>query len=94
MHRCLHVFDIVSIITDFVFALGDSTHDWRSVAALARTCKTFYEPALNTLWRTQIGIEYLIKCMPADAWEEHAYEHENFRINDWQRKIVSLASSS
>ncbi|KAG1848615.1 hypothetical protein C8R48DRAFT_614777, partial [Suillus tomentosus] len=33
-------------------------------ACLARTCKTFNEPALDTLWQDLDGLEPLLSCMP------------------------------
>ncbi|KAG0701084.1 hypothetical protein DFH29DRAFT_1069845 [Suillus ampliporus] len=35
-----------------------------TLAALARTCRTFKEPALNTLWRHINGFQPLISCLP------------------------------
>ncbi|KAJ7772831.1 hypothetical protein DFH07DRAFT_733536, partial [Mycena maculata] len=38
------------------------------LAALARTCTSFHEIALDELWRHQDTIMNLIRCMPADLW--------------------------
>ena len=34
------------------------------LAALARTCRAFKEPALNLLWRTLIDLSPLARCLP------------------------------
>jgi hypothetical protein len=34
------------------------------IAALARTCKAFKEPALDILWQHICGFEPLILCLP------------------------------
>jgi len=39
-------------------------------ASLARTCHTFYEPALDVLWRTQYNLDALVECMPSVSWEQ------------------------
>lgn len=41
-----------------------------SLAALARTCHTISEPALDVLWHTQNSIAPLLHCtMPSDLWK-------------------------
>jgi hypothetical protein len=35
-----------------------------TLAALARTCRTFKEPALDTLWKNIDGFEPLISSLP------------------------------
>jgi hypothetical protein len=35
-----------------------------TLAALARTCRTFKEPALNALWKNMNGFKPLILCLP------------------------------
>ncbi|KAG0694969.1 hypothetical protein DFH29DRAFT_769359, partial [Suillus ampliporus] len=36
----------------------------KSLAALARTCKKFHEPAMDLLWAALNGIEPLLGCVP------------------------------
>jgi hypothetical protein len=38
-----------------------------TVAALARTCRTFQEPALDVLWRDIKGFKPLLSCLPEDV---------------------------
>ncbi|KAH7911708.1 hypothetical protein BJ138DRAFT_1179323 [Hygrophoropsis aurantiaca] len=40
----------------------------RTLAALARTCQTFTEAALNVLWCDLRSFAKLIQCMPQDLW--------------------------
>ena len=39
------------------------------LAALARTCKAFYEPIMDDLWSILNDVSPLIKCMPESAWK-------------------------
>lgn len=36
----------------------------RAMASLARTCRTFQEPALEVLWHTLPGPSRLAQCLP------------------------------
>ena len=40
-----------------------------TVAALARTCRTFQDSALDVLWYSQYGMLNLLWCLPDDKWE-------------------------
>ena len=62
MHDCLRVQDIIYDIIK-IFA---ETRDRRSIAAIARTCKSFHEPAMDALWRKLDGLGPLLECMPSD----------------------------
>ncbi|KAI0657786.1 hypothetical protein C8Q70DRAFT_1046079 [Cubamyces menziesii] len=44
----------------------------RTVLALALTCRTFLEPALDQLWRRQLTLFNLAKTLPENSWEEVA----------------------
>ncbi|KAG1873192.1 hypothetical protein F4604DRAFT_778583 [Suillus subluteus] len=74
MHRALlvpeillEVFMHVNKILDPLYALISSYRDMtltrKSFAALARTCKPFYEPAMDLLWAELDGIEPLLGCV-------------------------------
>ncbi|KAF9233796.1 hypothetical protein BU15DRAFT_53408 [Melanogaster broomeanus] len=67
MHRALLIHEILCMIVDFV-------HDnsWvfnPTLAALARTCKAFKEPALDTLWFELDDLSPLARCLPRDSWK-------------------------
>ncbi|OAX35775.1 hypothetical protein K503DRAFT_802542 [Rhizopogon vinicolor AM-OR11-026] len=59
--------DIFQSIHDGVDELGYPYH--YTTAALARTCRLFKEPALNTLWKNIIGLTPLISCLPEGVSE-------------------------
>ncbi|KAG1744544.1 uncharacterized protein EDB91DRAFT_189270 [Suillus paluster] len=46
-----------------VFADIDQWVGWASLVALARTCKTFYEPAMDLIWANMVGIEPFLGCV-------------------------------
>ncbi|KAJ6533498.1 hypothetical protein B0H19DRAFT_1080912 [Mycena capillaripes] len=67
MHHCLQISEIV----DLIFAQLDPGICLQAscLAALARTCTTFHDSALDRLWNQQSNILNLIQCMPEDLWE-------------------------
>lgn len=48
MHRCFYVEEIVELIAAFA---GDGRYHGRPPASLARTCRSFYDPICNLVWR-------------------------------------------
>lgn len=64
MHRCLHMPEIISEILDY----SHGNYYDRTVANAAMSCKTFLNPGLDILWREQLVLAPLIKCMPSDLW--------------------------
>jgi len=81
MHRALQLDDIIRVVFDYVNEL--SVHYWpggnvgqKTLAALARTCKIFHEPALDILWGDLYFPHPLIRCFSTrrnhfDSWGEH-----------------------
>jgi hypothetical protein len=67
VHRSLLAERILLNIFDHVHADGD---DDGSVYNLAITCRAFQEPAMDVLWRVQMSLVPLVKCLPTDLWEE------------------------
>ncbi|KAJ6623297.1 hypothetical protein B0H10DRAFT_1786705, partial [Mycena sp. CBHHK59/15] len=66
------------------------------LAALARTCKAFEDPALNLLWKNQNSIENVLTCMPEDVWDRCVPDNgQKVRIRlrrailptDWERPL-------
>ncbi|KAJ7440297.1 hypothetical protein B0H11DRAFT_2099813 [Mycena galericulata] len=75
MHHSLSIPEIVDLIfaelqPEHVF--GRQTPHWhrKDFAALARTCKSFKDPALNFLWREQDTLTNILKCLPSHLWKE------------------------
>lgn len=78
MHACL--LPVETLLDIFTIIHEDSSVDsYPTLAALARTCRTFKEPALDTLWKHIHGLEPLISCFP-----------EGVRNRDVQGKLVSM----
>ena len=68
MHRTLQVPEILSTIFDrcpprvlSAYPCKESSSD---LAALARTCRAFKEPALDVLWRVLVDLYPLACCLP------------------------------
>ncbi|KAG1755578.1 hypothetical protein EDB19DRAFT_415224 [Suillus lakei] len=66
MHVCLLVTDILHNIFAIIYEDAEPTSR-ATLAALARTCKTFKEPALDILWKHLDGFKPLISCLPEDV---------------------------
>ncbi|KAJ7604232.1 hypothetical protein FB45DRAFT_1083102 [Roridomyces roridus] len=84
MHRALQIPEIVSLVSR---CAGED-----SLAALARTCRAFCEPALDLLWEEQDMLRNLLHCMPDGLWqcsndEENEAEDENDEDDD---EVLSL----
>jgi F-box-like len=60
-HRCLEIEEILCN----VFKTIESSN---SLAALARTCKSFTNPALDLLWYRLWSLEPLLKTLPSTAF--------------------------
>ncbi|KAG2119356.1 hypothetical protein DEU56DRAFT_123352 [Suillus clintonianus] len=68
MHRALHICEILLEIFAHVNKIQGRSYREdvfarRCVAALATTCKTFYEPAMNELWADMYGLIPLLGCV-------------------------------
>jgi hypothetical protein len=70
MHSCLKVQEILWIIFDSLLNDAPGRESTSAVISLAMTCHTFEDMALDVLWRTQVNLVPLIKCMPKDLWKE------------------------
>ncbi|OJA14604.1 hypothetical protein AZE42_07960 [Rhizopogon vesiculosus] len=91
MHACLKLEEILHEIF--------SQADYRSLTIFARTCRLFYEPALNAIYSDLPGIEPLIKRLPQDLWSANSgglVIRRPLRIQDWEvfasysRRVRSL----
>lgn len=68
MHHCLRVPEILSMIVDDVKSGGGTpTNSLASLAALAMTCKTFQDCALDALWSSQGDLVNLMRCLPSNC---------------------------
>jgi len=66
MHPCLAVDEILRLLARILAASKANT----TAVALACCCKTFEEPMLDELWRTQDRLTPLLKCFPRYVWME------------------------
>ncbi|KAJ7775977.1 hypothetical protein DFH07DRAFT_912027 [Mycena maculata] len=105
MHRSLEILEIREHICAHVTLVlpptprypGDTDMSWRVVAdpalaALARTCHLFEDPALDALWHTQSTLVNFLRCFPEDVvLVEHSQYHQTVHIlrpitpSDWER---------
>jgi hypothetical protein len=72
MHRAFTVREIVALIVSYIGSESKAT-----LAALATTCSTLSDCALDELWRS-VHLIFLARCMPAHLWDEieayHRYQ--------------------
>lgn len=78
MHHCLLVPELAARIVeacaqDYRVACLESGYrpHFNTLCALARTCRTLQEPALDVIWYYQFGIQNLVKCMPRTLYQIH-----------------------
>ncbi|KAJ6540330.1 hypothetical protein B0H19DRAFT_1268930 [Mycena capillaripes] len=99
MHHCLKITEIVDMIC-FHLHPKSSSPPWpakpfRDLAAMAKTCQIFLNPALDYLWSSATLVQLVIRCMPADLWAVDprtttSYRHQvrllrTIRASDWDR---------
>jgi len=78
MHHCLEVQKLIALICAEVADSDPPTEsDRASLAALARTCQTFKNPALDALWRTQTSLAPLANLFPTKG------EGKEVRLQYW-----------
>ncbi|KAJ7121910.1 hypothetical protein C8R46DRAFT_1148887 [Mycena filopes] len=68
MHRCLKILELVDVICDNLDPHVARYPTFGDLAALARTCTTFQDAALDHLWRRAELGNLLFFCMPSDLW--------------------------
>ncbi|KAJ7654557.1 hypothetical protein DFH06DRAFT_993760 [Mycena polygramma] len=74
MHRCLNIPELVDLIfAELQCPYPNQALGHRDFAALARSCRTFLDPALRLLWREQGTLSNLLKCLPSHLWREDAH---------------------
>ncbi|KIJ06202.1 hypothetical protein PAXINDRAFT_92362 [Paxillus involutus ATCC 200175] len=63
MHRCLQIREILLEVFELVFT---SENPYPELARLARTCRSFHEPAIDLLWYEQPSLLPLVMCFPRE----------------------------
>ena len=66
MHPCLHVDEILRLITRELL----DPEDQATAVALACCCKSFEDPVLDVLWEVQTRLFHLVKSLPGVLWVE------------------------
>ncbi|KAJ7209205.1 hypothetical protein GGX14DRAFT_566392 [Mycena pura] len=99
MDKTLHILEIQNTIFshldpgDFI---GPAALTLKSLAALARTCKSFQRPALEALWRLQTDLVPAVQLFPDDVWDVGSYVGKKSFLKfrrplvptDWERPLV------
>ncbi|KAJ7162660.1 hypothetical protein C8R43DRAFT_1104776 [Mycena crocata] len=71
----------------------------RDLAALARTCSTFQEHALDRLWSYQTSFAPILRCFPNDLWDGPVILNSVNTLKmtrlvvpaDWERPLIYMA---
>ncbi|KAJ7668771.1 hypothetical protein DFH06DRAFT_1182452 [Mycena polygramma] len=101
MHRCLQIAEIVDMVCSHLDPRSPGFQPislpFRDLAAVARTCTIFRDPALDYLWCHAALGRLLTRCMPTDLWDVDTTEIHVFskgrkvrllrpiRTADWDR---------
>ncbi|KAF8152694.1 hypothetical protein K438DRAFT_2079242 [Mycena galopus ATCC 62051] len=104
MHRSLNIAEIRDSIFAQIPLLSQNVPSYmseayragcKSFAALARTCKSFQDPALDFLWRNQYTLVNVFKCLPSHnhLWQIQDDGDLKLRANrtsreDWDRPLA------
>ncbi|KAJ7175024.1 hypothetical protein C8R43DRAFT_943295 [Mycena crocata] len=97
MDRKICMPEVLHIIFSHLGSVVDSKKASADVAAVARTCKTFLDPALDILWSFQDGLVPALRCLPGDSWDcsGEAKDDNTFikfrrplRATDWERPRI------
>ncbi|KAJ7737295.1 hypothetical protein B0H16DRAFT_1695096 [Mycena metata] len=102
MHRGLQILEIVELLCAEVAGdlpqYGVGPPECQHLAALARTCKTFQDPALDLLWSHQRNtMMNLLMCMPDNLWCSPVPTdvkllgfHRPITAADWERPLTYM----
>lgn len=61
MHHCLQIAEIQELIVEFLVLKADQV-------AVALTCSSLREPALDSLWKQQDSLLPLLSTLPRNLW--------------------------
>jgi len=73
MHRALYVEDIIHDVFFYIqfhspIIMLPDLQSQIDFLSLARTCRTFKEPALDILWERLEDLSPLVRCLPEASW--------------------------
>ncbi|KAJ7184811.1 hypothetical protein C8R46DRAFT_466968 [Mycena filopes] len=79
MERTLRIPEILCAVFEYFdpsdFASGKTSA--KTLAALARTCKAFQDPALDVLWTFQVDLVPALRLFPQDLWDRRSQGNSN-----------------
>ncbi|KAJ7184806.1 hypothetical protein C8R46DRAFT_466922 [Mycena filopes] len=79
MERTLRIPEVLCVVFEYFdpsdFASGKTSAT--TLAALARTCKAFQDPALDVLWRFQVDLVPALRLFPEDLWDRRSQGNSN-----------------
>ncbi|KAJ7148315.1 hypothetical protein C8R46DRAFT_1199182 [Mycena filopes] len=79
MERTLRIPEILCAVFEYFdpsdFASGKTSA--KTLAALARTCKAFQDPALDVLWTFQVDLVPALRLFPEDLWDRRSQGNSN-----------------
>ncbi|KAJ7725432.1 hypothetical protein DFH07DRAFT_970875 [Mycena maculata] len=92
MDRRINIPEILDIIFSHIcpaddYFVGKGVKD---LAALARTCKTFHNPALDALWKDQYSLFPALRCLPDDIWDRSVFKRALVPA-DWEHAMTYWA---
>lgn len=73
MHYCLLISEIILEVVDALTPDAEErvhpnvqkfSAEKATLAAMARTCKAFYEPSMNALWKVVVSLGCITQCLP------------------------------
>ncbi|KIP11148.1 hypothetical protein PHLGIDRAFT_157377 [Phlebiopsis gigantea 11061_1 CR5-6] len=72
MHRCLEIQDIVLEVierlappaSERLYHPQKFSRELGALAAMSRTCRAFYEPCMDALWKVQNSLAGIVRCLP------------------------------
>ena len=65
MHQCLTILELLDSIAEY---LGRTNK--KSLTAFAATCRVFYDPGMNAIWKDMNSLKPLVKCFPRNTWSK------------------------
>lgn len=92
---CFKCPDITTLIVQEI--TGGTFLCRRDLVAFACICRSTVDPALRALWRAQVGLDKLIRTLPADSWKREWVGRveqvfgENNRNEDIGEEVVTRA---
>ena len=80
MHHALEIQEILSNIFVYCSPSVLGKKPTTDLAALARTCRAFKEPALDVLWRELVDLSQLARCLPEVSHKLEGNKVRRFQV--------------